>query len=255
LIAPATTPWVYPEFEGYHGQLNWLTLQTTEVPITVVTPVTNLFFCVLTPPATDVANVNPVYPAGALSFLHGIAPQGEKFHAASGYAPSSAQNTATGLYTGEVDFFFGPLPASGADRDGNGLIDVWELQYFGALGQDPLSRADPDHLPLMVENALDFSPTNNNLNSPRLPRLAPATNAPVALTYGVPDSQGPFYNYLPQLSDDLQTWVGIDQHPEYFNVQTNTDGATVYYFVQPIVSAWPGDQNRLFLRLKIEPKP
>ena len=69
LIAPTTTPWVYPEFEGYHGQLNWATLQTTEQPITFVTTASNLFFCILTPPAVDVANVNPVYPSGAISFL------------------------------------------------------------------------------------------------------------------------------------------------------------------------------------------
>ncbi len=110
LIAPTTTPWVYPEFAGYHGQLNWATLQTTEQPITFVTPVTNLFFRVLTPPVTDNGNVNPAYPAGTISFLHGIAPQGEKFNAAgTAYGPSSAQNIATGLYNGEVDFFFGQL--------------------------------------------------------------------------------------------------------------------------------------------------
>ena len=48
-----TTQWTYPEFEGYHGQLYWATLQTTEQPITVVTPTTNLFLRVLTPPSTD----------------------------------------------------------------------------------------------------------------------------------------------------------------------------------------------------------
>jgi hypothetical protein len=110
LIAPATTPWVYPEFEGYYGQLNWATLQTTEQPITIVTPTTNLFFRVLTPPTTDDTKVNPAYPSGDISLLHGIAPQGEKFNAAgSSYGPSSQQNTATGLYTGEADFFFGPV--------------------------------------------------------------------------------------------------------------------------------------------------
>ncbi len=113
LIAPSTTPWVYPEFAGYHGQLNWATLQTGEQPISFVTPTTNLFFRVLTPPPTDNGNVNPAYPSGAISFLHGIAPQGEKFNSAgTAYGPSSAQNTATGLYSGEVDFFFGPIPVA-----------------------------------------------------------------------------------------------------------------------------------------------
>jgi hypothetical protein len=33
-----TTQWTYPEFEGYHGQIYWAALQTTEQPITLVTP-------------------------------------------------------------------------------------------------------------------------------------------------------------------------------------------------------------------------
>jgi len=254
LIAPATTPWVYPEFEGYHGQLNWVTLQTTEQPISIVTPTPNLFFRVLTPPATDVANVNPVYPSGAISFLHGIAPQGEKFHAASAYGPAAALNTATGRYSGEVDFYFGPLPAATADRDGNGLMDAWELQYFGALDQNPLALAYPDRLALMVENAFNFSPTNNNLNSPLLPRLAPGTTAPVSLTYGVPAASAGFYNYTPQISDDLQTWVGADQHPEYFSVSHRVTATVTYYTVQPVPAAWPGNPSHLFLRLQIAPQ-
>src|ERR1039458_4237158 len=106
LVAPTTTPWVYPEFEGYYGQLNWVTLQTSEQPITIITPTTNLFFRVFTPPTTDDANVNPPYPSGAISLLHGIAPQGEKFNSVgTAYGPLSSQNTATGLYRGEADFF------------------------------------------------------------------------------------------------------------------------------------------------------
>ena len=113
LVAPATTPWIYPEFDGYHGQLSWLVLQTSEQPVTIVTSTTNLYFCVFTPPATDDGNVNAAYPAGAISLLHGIAPQGEKFHAAgTGYGPSSLQNTATGLYSGEASFYFGPPPVA-----------------------------------------------------------------------------------------------------------------------------------------------
>ncbi len=60
--------WVYPEFAGFHGRLYWAALQTTELPVTVVTPTTNLFFRVLTPPTTDNANpvyyVNPPFPFG-----------------------------------------------------------------------------------------------------------------------------------------------------------------------------------------------
>jgi hypothetical protein len=110
LVAPTTTPWVYPEFEGYYGQLNWATLQTSEQPITIVTPTTNLYLRVLTPPATDKANSDTTYPPGAISLLHGISAIGDKFNAAgTAYGPLSMQNAATGLYSGEADFFFGPV--------------------------------------------------------------------------------------------------------------------------------------------------
>lgn len=106
---PTTSQWNYPEFEGYHGQLYWATLQTTERPITVATATSNLFFRLLTPPNTDNANVNVAYPSGTLSFLNGITPIGEKFNTAGNLGPAGQMNTATGLYTGELDFFFGNI--------------------------------------------------------------------------------------------------------------------------------------------------
>ena len=73
----------------------------------------------------------------------------------------------------------------------------WQLKYFGTLGQDRVCRAPiVDGLPLMVENAFDFSPTNNNLNSPRLPHFTAGTTAPVALVYPVPATMTGFYDYF-----------------------------------------------------------
>ena len=190
-----TSQWTYPEFEGDHGQLYWATLQTTEQPITLVTPTTNLFLRVLTPPTTDQANTyrDAPFPSGDISLLHGIPPIGNKFELPSDTGPAGQTNLATGFYAGEVNFFFGPLPPANADRDGNGLNDSWELKYFGALGQDPMSRADVDGLPLMLENAFDFSPTNNNLSSLSLPHIGAGASAPVALAYGVPANEVGFF--------------------------------------------------------------
>jgi hypothetical protein len=251
------TQWTYPEFEGYHGQLYWATLQTTEQPVTLVTPTSNLFLRVLTPPTTDQPSTyrDAPFPPGGISILHGIPAMGDKFDLPASTGPAGQTNVATGLYAGEVNFFFGPLPPSTADRDGNGLVDVWELECFGRLGQNPLSRADVDGLPLMVENAFDLSPTNNNLNLPRLPHYAPGTTSPVALVYGVPVTEAGFFNYVPQLSADLQTWVGADQHPEYFMISTGLSGTDTVFTVQPIPANWPGDSSHLFLRLAISPKP
>jgi hypothetical protein len=255
LVAPSTTPWVYPEFAGYHGQVNWAALQTTEQPITLVTPTPGLFLRVLTPPPTDNGNVNPSYPSGAISILHGIAPQGEKFHAASAYGPSAAVNTAAGLYTGEVDFFFGPPPPSGADRDHNGLVDAWELQYFGALGQNPDADPDGDGVPLALDDAFGLSPTNAGPNISRLPKPAPGTTAPVAMVYRVPVSQLDFFNFTPQISDSLSLWFGADQYPQYFLINSApTNGTEDAFMVQPNLPAWPGSTNQMFLRLRINKK-
>lgn len=119
-----TGQWTYPEFEGYHGQLYWATLITTEQPITAVTPKANLFLRVLTPPVQNKAaggQINPVYPPGSISFLDGISPIGNKFDDPSDTGPAGQANMAKGLYAGEVDLFFGGLPpGSDAGRGADG---------------------------------------------------------------------------------------------------------------------------------------
>jgi hypothetical protein len=255
LIAPGTTPWVYPEFEGYHGRLNWATLQTTEQPVTFATTSSNLFFCVLTPPVTDVANINPAYPPGNLSILDGIAPQGTKTQPPSSYAPSSALNSATGLYSNTVDFYFGPVPPSGADRDGDGLIDAWELQYFGKLGLNPDAHG-ANGVSLALDNAFDLSPTNADPNASRLPKAAPGTVTPIALAYRVPVSQLNDFNFVPQITDNLLSgWLSADLFPQYFLVSAvPANGSENAYSVQPNLVNWPGNTNHLFLRLRIDEK-
>lgn len=108
--------WSYPEFAGYHGQLHWAQLETTQQPITLVTATPNLFFRVLTPAVAPAKrpNVSPEFPAGNLSLLHAINAIGNKFALpdAATTGPQSAAALATGLYTGEVDFHFGALPAT-----------------------------------------------------------------------------------------------------------------------------------------------
>ena len=252
-----TSQWTYPEFEGYHGQLYWATLQTTEQPITIVTPTTNLFLRVLTPPTTDQANTykDPPFPSGEISLLHGISAIGDKFELPNATGPAGQTNVATGLYIGEANFYFGPLPSSGADRDSNGLVDSWEIQYFGALGQNPYSTADPDGQPLIVENAFNLSPLVSNVGSSRLPHLVvPGDISPVALAYDMPLSQLDQFNFTPQISYDLQTWFGFDFYSQYFIVQTAFNIGEVYYNVQPNLTNWPGNTDHIFLNLKIEIK-
>lgn len=112
--------WIYPEFSGYHGQLYWAQLETAEADITITTRTPKLFFRALTPPlaSTSRSGVSPAFPAGNLSFLHAINAIGNKFATpeTGNTGPMSAPNVATGLYTGEADFYFGELPLPLPDR-------------------------------------------------------------------------------------------------------------------------------------------
>jgi Glycosyl hydrolases family 2, TIM barrel domain/Glycosyl hydrolases family 2, sugar binding domain/Glycosyl hydrolases family 2/Beta galactosidase small chain len=116
------TLWNYPEFAGFHGQFYWATVLTTESPLTILTPTTNLFFRVLTPPNNGSAHVNPAYPAGEISLLHAIPPIGNKQQAAAVTGPAGQKNEATGLYTGEADFFFGVLESPAGQAGQNGRV-------------------------------------------------------------------------------------------------------------------------------------
>jgi hypothetical protein len=249
-----TTQWTYPEFEGYHGQLYWATLQTTEQPITIVTPTTNLFLRVFTPPSTDqaVSFRDPPFPAGGISLLHGISAIGDKFELPNATGPAGQTNVATGLYAGKVNFFFGSLPSSGADRDGNGLIDSWELQYFGALDQNPNATSDVDGLPLILLNAFGLSPLVSNTGSSRLPHsMVPGAVSPIALAYDMPVGQLDQFNFIPQISDNLQTWFGFDLYSQYFVLRSTNNVGEIYFNVQPNLTNWPGNTDHLFLDLKI----
>jgi hypothetical protein len=251
-----TTQWTYPEFEGYHGQLYWATLQTTEQPITMVTPTTNLYLRVFTPPVTDQPNTyrDAPFPPGGISFLNGISALGNKFDLPAATGPAGQTNVATGLYSGEVNFFFGTPPPSGADRDGNGLIDAWELEYFGALGQNPYSTSDPDGQPLMIENAFGLSPLVSNASLLILPHWKPGSFSPVALTYSVPTAQLDFYNFIPRISENLFTWYGANLYPQFFLISSTPSGIYTEYSVEPNLSAWPDNTNVLFLSLLIGEK-
>jgi hypothetical protein len=106
--------WGYPEFAGYHGQLYWAQLETRQQPITLVAATPKLFFRVLMPPVAQAKrpSVSPEFPVGNLSLLHAINAIGNKFARSGGdtTGPQSAAAVAAGLYTGEVDLFFGDLP-------------------------------------------------------------------------------------------------------------------------------------------------
>jgi hypothetical protein len=89
--------WAYPEFKGFHANLYWAKLQTKEGPITMVADGEDLFLRVFTPAQPEGEKLNPhftrvEFPRGDISFLHGIAPVGTKFHPAEAHGPAGAPN-------------------------------------------------------------------------------------------------------------------------------------------------------------------
>jgi hypothetical protein len=252
------TQWGFPEFRGYHGQLYWAQLGTTQQPITLTTGTSNLYLRVLTPTLTPpnftwIGSVTPAFPAGNLSLLHAINAVGTKFESpgATTTGPSSADTIATGLYEGEADFFFGELPDPGVDRDANSLGDSWELQNFNTLGNDPAADPDGDSLKLLLENAFDLSPTLPDANSPRLPHAG--TGSPASMIYSVPLTRLNEFSFVPEISDSLEEWFDAVAHPNYFQMGTS-DVPGERQFTLEHGPAWPGDTDALFQRLRIERK-
>jgi hypothetical protein len=107
------------------------------------------------------------------------------------------------------------------------------LKYFGTLGQDPLSRASVDGMPLMIESAFDFAPAVNNLDSPRLPgAVVPGMNSPAAMGYRVPLAQLDEFRFVPEISGDLQTWFDAVTHPGYFLITSGMTGDEQQFAVE-----------------------
>jgi hypothetical protein len=93
--ATGASGWQYPEFEGYHANTCWAVLGTTEGSITMVAAEENLFLRLFSPAnGPDPQTATAPYPPGDVSFLDGIAPIGNKFHAAAALGPQSQPNPA-----------------------------------------------------------------------------------------------------------------------------------------------------------------
>jgi hypothetical protein len=99
--------WQYPEFKGYHRNFNWATLQSKEQNFTIVCPDEDVFLRLFTPEKPKGAyndNTSPEFPAGQISFLHGINPIGTKFTKAKTLGPMSQPNMF--LYEKNITLYF-----------------------------------------------------------------------------------------------------------------------------------------------------
>ncbi|WP_347156544.1 glycoside hydrolase family 2 TIM barrel-domain containing protein [Pontibacter chitinilyticus] len=119
--------WEYPEFKGFHADVYWATLQTKQVPVTMVFASDAMFLRLFTPREPEGESFDPKTthvnsPAGDISFLQGIAPIGTKFHTAAEHGPAGQPNLVPRLgmwYEEAVYFYFGddlPLPKEEASK-------------------------------------------------------------------------------------------------------------------------------------------
>lgn len=96
---------VYPEFKGYHGDLYWATLETTESDFTVVSETPDLYFRLFTPakPKYVAGGTYPPFPEGDLSFLIEIPAIGTKFKQPEALGPQSGKGHYAG-HTGDQGY-------------------------------------------------------------------------------------------------------------------------------------------------------
>ena len=84
---------VYPEFKGYFADFYWMKLITTGQPFTVVCANEDIFLRLFTPKFSATPfNTAPPFPAGDISFMHGIAPIGTKSQRPERMGPMSQKH-------------------------------------------------------------------------------------------------------------------------------------------------------------------
>jgi hypothetical protein len=103
--------WGYPEFKGYHAEVNWIVIENKESPFTVYTTDKNMYLQMLHPArekdALENNNVEPAFPNSSIGFLNAISPIGTKFQPANVMGPQGQKNHIDGEFSGTLWFDFG----------------------------------------------------------------------------------------------------------------------------------------------------
>jgi len=137
-----------PVFEGYHSNLQWASIQTSEQPINIIFETPGLYLGFLTPETGPNANETVfAYPSGSISSLEAIAAIGNKFESPSltNIGPSSGEATATGPYEGDFWINFGSYNTVGDVNDvwaGGGADSNWETLNNWSGGHNPPLAGD-----------------------------------------------------------------------------------------------------------------
>jgi hypothetical protein len=91
--------WKYPEFKGWHAEVNWVKLQNKESDFTVYTGQPNIYLQMLQPArpkASPNNNTYPPFPDGSIGFMHAIDAIGTKFNRPEVMGPQSQRNVRHG---------------------------------------------------------------------------------------------------------------------------------------------------------------
>lgn len=97
---------IYPEFKGYHGNLYWVTMETSESPFTIISGTPNLYFRLFTPdkPQHVKGGTYPSFPEGDISFLYDIPAIGTKFKSPDMLGPDSQKGMRYYSIHGETNY-------------------------------------------------------------------------------------------------------------------------------------------------------
>jgi hypothetical protein len=103
--------WDFPEFKGYHAEVNWVSIQNKESEFTIYTGDKNTYFQILKPAREKDAlsnnNVEPAFPDGTIGFMNNISAIGTKFQSAKQMGPQSQKAHLNGeKITGTLWFDF-----------------------------------------------------------------------------------------------------------------------------------------------------
>ena len=106
------SPWIYPEFKGYHGDMVWTEFSTMDGRFVVASANDNMFLRLFDFQALDGAEVHPPLPGGDISFLDHIPATGTKMatninQRPNVFGPTSQLNEVNGTFTRKLYFYFG----------------------------------------------------------------------------------------------------------------------------------------------------
>ena len=87
--------WNYPEFKGYHAELYWAVIETTESSFKIYNENEGMFLQLghpLKPAGAYNGNTSPPFPESSIGIMSAIAPIGTKFQSADRLGPQSQPN-------------------------------------------------------------------------------------------------------------------------------------------------------------------